>query len=694
MIKYAGLFLLFITHWTFGQEIIKENLGTNINSEYNESKPIISPDGKTLFFARQNYPDNFKGFKDDQDIYYSLLVNGKWSLAVNIGFPLNDKYPNGVNSVSLDGKSLLIINAYEPNGTVTSGVSISRKTGNQWGYPKKVNIDNFYNNNDFVDYYLSNEGRNLLMAIEREDSFGDQDLYVSTKIDDTHWSEPINLGPDVNTTEAEFSPFLAADDKTLFFASMGFDGEGSSDIYYTKRLDDTWKKWSKPVNLGPEVNSDEFEGYYSIPASGNFAYYVSTKNAMNGSKDIFRATLPYQFRPDPVLLVSGKAYNKKTNSPEQATISFMNVQSVKEQSKVPTHDQGAYKAILPRGIIYEYLAIKPGFIGEAQFKDMSNAKEYEEFESDLALVPIEVGQHVDIHNIFFELNTTKLLPDAYLELDRFAKILKDNSGLKVEFVGHSSDLTLATENLDLSQSRAAAVKDYFIAKGIHPDRMSTKGYGNTVPFKNTERISFKPSTNTDDRIEMSILATDWTVPLIKDRDNDGVNDDVDQCPDQAGPVSTGGCPDSDGDGIIDKEDDCPNLAGVPDNNGCPEITEETKEVLRQALQGIEFETSSDVIRVISYPILDKVVDVLQNNPDYLLKISGHTDSQGNDDANLILSNKRAQSTKRYIVEHGIDEARLDAIGYGETKPVADNETAEGRKQNRRVEFKIIFEGQN
>ncbi|HNP17907.1 MAG TPA: OmpA family protein [Fulvivirga sp.] len=694
MIKYTGLFLLFIAHWTFGQEIIKENLGPNINSEYNESKPLIAPDGKTLYFARQNYPDNFKGFKDDQDIYYSLLVNGNWSLAVNIGFPLNDKYPNGVNSVSLDGKSLLIINAYEPNGAVTSGVSISRKTGNQWGYPQKVNIDNFYNNSNFVDYYLSNEGRNLLMAIEREDSFGDQDLYVSTKIDDTHWSEPINLGPDVNTPEAEFSPFLAADDKTLFFASMGFDGEGSSDIYYSKRLDDTWKKWSKPVNLGPEVNSDEFEGYYSIPASGNFAYYVSTKNAIDGSKDIFRATLPYQFRPDPVLLVSGTVYNKKTNNPEQAAISFINVQTSKEQSIVPTHDQGSYKAILPRGIIYEYLAIKPGFIGEAQYKDMSNATAYEEFESDLALVPIEVGQQVAIHNIFFELNTTKLLPDAYLELDRFVNIMKDNAGLKVEFVGHASDLTLATDNLALSESRAIAVKDYFIAKGIHPDRMLTKGYGNTVPLKSTDRISFKPSTNKNDRIEMTILATDWTVPLIKDRDNDGVNDDVDQCPDQAGPASTGGCPDSDGDGIIDKEDDCPNLAGVPENNGCPEITEETKEVLRQALQGIEFETASDVIRVVSYPILDKVVDVLQNNPDYLLKISGHTDSQGNDDANLILSNKRAQSTKRYIVEHGIDEARLDAIGYGETKPVADNETAEGRKQNRRVEFQIIFEGQN
>lgn len=695
MLRYLSLLFIVITFHSLGQEIIKENLGTNINTAYNESKPIISPDGKILYFARQNYPDNFKGFKDDQDIYYSFFTGGSWSTGVNIGFPLNDKHPNGVNSVGLDGNSLLVINAYEPNGAVTSGASISRKSGNQWGYPKKVTIDNFYNNNNFVDYYMANNGQHLLMAVEREDGMGDQDLYVSTKIDETHWSVPINLGVDINTSEAEFSPFLAADDKTLFFASMGFKGEGNSDIYYSKRLDDTWQKWSKPINLGPEVNSDEFEGYYSIPASGNFAYFVSTKTAIENSKDIFKVTLPYRFRPDPVLLISGTVYNKKTKGPEAAEIIFLNLPVRKQEGSAESSaGRGDYKIVLPRGTIYEYLAVKPGFIGVVQYRDMSNVEEYAEFESDLALVPIEEGQQVDIHNVFFESGNATFSEDAFLELERFSKILHDNPKLKVEIAGHASQKSSATENLILSEERADAVIKYFVDKGIHPLRLVSKAYGNSISFINSERIGFKPNVDINERIVMKILSTNWTPPVENDSDNDGILDENDECPNLPGTEATNGCPDTDGDSIIDKFDDCPRLPGVPENNGCPEITEATKEVLREALKGIEFETASDIIRPTSYPILDKVVEVMINNKDYMLRISGHTDDQGNDDTNLILSHKRAQATRKYLVDHGIEDARLDAIGYGETKPVADNATAEGRAQNRRVEFDIVFEGQN
>lgn len=696
MIRYLLLFL-FISSFRISnaQEIIKENLGEKINTIYNESKPIISPDGKYLYFTRQNYPDNFKGDKDPQDIYYSIYSDNAWSRAVNIGFPLNDKYPNGVNSVSTDGTKLLVINAYNPDGSVTNGASISKTTGNTWGYPVKLEIENFYNDNKFVDYYLSNNGNYLLMAIQREDSYGDQDIYVSKKIDEMHWSEPINLGVDINTPEADFSPFLAADDKTLFFASTGFMGEGNSDIYYTKRLDESWKHWSKPVNLGPEVNSDEFEGYYSIPASGNFAYFVSTKGALEGSKDIYKVTLPYKFRPDPVLLISGTVYNNKTKGPEQAEISFLDLPYRKEIDRaVSGAARGQYKMVLPREHIYEYLAVKEGFIGIVQYKDMSDVTEYVEIESDLALVPIEENQKVDIHNIFFQSNSAEFLPDAYLELDRFAGILADNPKLQVEIAGHTSELADATSNLQLSEKRALSVIDYFIQKGVHKDRLVAAAYGNTVPFRNAERISFKPNTNINDRIELKILSTNWELPVDNDSDNDGVIDEEDQCPKLAGSPDTQGCPDTDGDSIIDKYDDCPRLAGVAENNGCPEITAATKAVLKEALSGIEFELASDVIRPVSYLILDKVVDVMQENPDYLLRIAGHTDDQGNDDANLILSHKRAQATKTYLMQHGIAESRLDAIGYGETKPVADNTTNEGRAQNRRVEFDIIFEGQN
>lgn len=687
--RFFILFIIFIPAWLHGQQIIRQNLGPKINTSYSETKPVISPDGRTLFFARQNFPANVKGVKDEQDIYYSLMTDGEWSVAVNIGAPLNDKFPNGVSSVSPDGNRILVLNAYRPDGSVEIGASISTKVQQYWQYPERIYIDGFYNKNEYVDYYISNDEKKLLLAIETDESQGDQDLYVSFKTDEFQWSKPVNLGNVINTTKAEFAPFLAADGKTLFFASMGHNGYGNSDIYYSKRLDDTWQNWTKPVNLGPEVNSKDFEAYYTIPASGDYAYYVSTNHSIEGSKDIYKVTLPYKFRPDPVLLISGTVFDKSTKAPLEADISFINLPTrTEEGSSQSNPDNGDYKMIVHRGMTYEYLAKKSGYIGIVQYKDLKNIEEYEEIDSDLALVPIREGQLVDVHNIFFEQNIDKFSEEAFLELDRFVSILREYPQLQVEIGGHTAQLGTATENLKLSEARANAVRAYFTKHGIQAERLLTKGYGSMEPFKNTYRTNFKPGTDPHDRIVIKILSTSWVKDI--DKDDDGIIDDLDRCPHESGPANTNGCPDKDGDFVIDRNDNCPEVAGVAANNGCPEVAEEVKAVLQEALEGIEFELGKDIIRPISYSILDKVVKVMKDNPDYKLKISGHTDNQGDPDANLILSHKRAQATRRYLEAKGVDTSRLDAIGYGETKPIADNSSTEGRARNRRVEFEIIF----
>lgn len=688
---YFLICLVALSPLSQAQDIYKENLGPNINTKYDETKPIISPDGQILYFARQNYPDNYKGDKDLQDIYYSLNANGSWSMAANIGEPLNDKHPNGVSSVSPDGNSILVINAYHATGLTMGGASISRKENNLWTKPEKINIDKFYNFSDYVDYYMSNDEKSLLMTIEREDSEGDQDVYVSFRVDDYNWTEPITLGPVINTPQAEFAPFLAADNKTLFFASEGHDGYGSSDIYYSKRLDNTWQNWSEPVNLGVEVNTDGFEGYYTIPASSDFAYFVSDNGSIESSKDLFRVTLPYQFRPEPVLMVKGNVYNDESKAPVAASIIFIDVATQEEAGfALSNFDDGSYKIILPRGTSYEYVAERPGYIGVVQYQDVKDINSYQEINSDLGLVPIEKGQTATTHHIFFEDNTTNFTEDAFIELNRFATILINNPTIKVEIGGHTNNLSSATANLKLSETRAEAVKKYMESKGISPLRMLTLGYGSVKNYEGSN-LNLKPGTNINDRIDFTILQTDWFPPSVNDKDQDGIADADDLCPDEAGTEATKGCPDNDSDGIINTEDDCPNVAGVTENNGCPELAEEVKKVLKEALEGIEFESGRDVIKKSSYEILDQVVLVMQNNPEYKLKISGHTDNMGADESNLILSHKRAESAKNYLIEKGIEKERLDAVGYGETKPIASNDTAEGRRQNRRVEFTVIFE---
>ncbi len=175
-----------------------------------------------------------------------------------------------------------------------------------------------------------------------------------------------------------------------------------------------------------------------------------------------------------------------------------------------------------------------------------------------------------------------------------------------------------------------------------------------------------------------------------DTDGDGIIDDEDQCPEEKGLKKLKGCPDSDGDGIADNVDVCPDVAGIEKNKGCPEIKKEEIKVLKQALNGIKFQSGKAVITTNSYPVLDNVVSIMELNQAYKLKIDGHTDAQGDDDKNLTLSENRAKAVKDYLIKKGIAAERLTSEGFGETQPVSDNKTAKGRAENRRVALTIEF----
>lgn len=178
-------------------------------------------------------------------------------------------------------------------------------------------------------------------------------------------------------------------------------------------------------------------------------------------------------------------------------------------------------------------------------------------------------------------------------------------------------------------------------------------------------------------------------PLEKDTDGDGVADAVDPCPDAAGTFN--GCPDTDGDGVADNLDKCPNTAGPASNYGCPEVKKETKERLEFATKNVQFETGEADLKVQSYKILDEIVEILNQYPDYKLDIRGYTDDVGRKEKNLALSTERAKACFDYIVYRGIKPERLRSNGFGEDKPVASNKTERGREQNRRVEFELVLE---
>jgi OOP family OmpA-OmpF porin len=177
---------------------------------------------------------------------------------------------------------------------------------------------------------------------------------------------------------------------------------------------------------------------------------------------------------------------------------------------------------------------------------------------------------------------------------------------------------------------------------------------------------------------------------IKDRDADGIADAYDVCPDAAGAYATNGCPDTDKDGVADIDDICPQTPGLASNRGCPVVAKEVQEVMTKALKGVQFETAKSTLLKTSLPVLDDVVRVMKQNPDYRLDISGHTDNIGDEANNLLLSEARAQTVVTYLVSKGVEAERINAKGYGETQPKTTNETLDGQAVNRRVEFNVVF----
>jgi outer membrane protein OmpA-like peptidoglycan-associated protein len=331
-----------------------ENLGVEVNSDADDMFAFIAPDGKTLYFARKNYHENTGGALRD-DIYVSKWANNKWTKAINIGFPLNNEQHNYVSWISSDGSSLLLANNYEK---IKQDISISKKTPDGWSFPKALKINDFYNDNEFSCYHMNTEGNVILMAIERPDSYGDMDIYVSFLQSNKVWTEPKNLGMTINSAATEGSIFIASDNRTIYFATNGKSGFGGYDMFMSKRLDDTWLNWSEPVNLGNKINSEGHDYYYTIPASGDYAYFSSTKNSY-GKADLFRIPLPVEAQPDPVTLLKGKIIDAETKQPINADVAFGGLVS-EEPKGITTSTNGTYQIIIPEDN-YNVTIKKPGY---------------------------------------------------------------------------------------------------------------------------------------------------------------------------------------------------------------------------------------------------------------------------------------------------------------------------------------------
>lgn len=492
----------------------KENLGAGINTKYEELHPVISPDGKTMYFVRDDYPRNI-GDPNTNDIWVSKFNGNTWGRAFNIERPINNDGNNAVIAVTPDNNRLILKARYTAFGEeLGSGFSYSTKNNDgTWSIPKNIDVDNYYNDGDYSSFALSTDLQVLILDIERSDNtYGQNDLYVSFRNSDGTYSEPKNLGNVVNTADEEGTPFLAADGRTLYFSSYGHAGYGSSDIFVTKRLDNTWTNWTTPLNLGPGINTDDWDAYFTLDASGEYAYLVSSANGY-GEEDIFRIKLQEELQPDPVVIIYGKVLDKKTNLPLSSDIKYDDFLTNEEIGVAISNGQdGTYKIVLPCGKKYGFFAQKSGYFALSDNIDLTNITEYTEIERDLYLVPIQqnndnnntqpANNKIVLNNIFFQRGKAELLPTSYPELDRLVQMMNDNSDLEIEIQGHTNNVGDHDLLVELSEQRAVNVKNYLIQKGISANRISTKGYGPDNPIADN---STQDGRTINQRVEFLII---------------------------------------------------------------------------------------------------------------------------------------------------------------------------------------------
>ena len=489
--------------------IITEALDKNVNSEYSEMNPLLSPDGKILYFSRKNHPENVGGVNDKEDIWYSELgADGKWQLAKNMGPQFNNAGPNFVNTISAvtpDGKSAIMVlgNKYiEGSKKMQAGVSISSNVNGEWSKPVGLNITNDYNYNEKANYFLTNNRRTMLMSVERDDSYGDRDLYVSFMHDDSVWTEPLNLGKVVNTASEESAPFLATDDKTMYFSSRGFSGYGGNDIYVSRRLDDTWTNWSEPENLGPEINSPLEDLFFNIPANSEHAYY--SRGVSETNTDIFRVKLPVIKNPEVWVTVKGKLVDGKTGEPIAAKIIYERLPDGTIAGVTQSDPKtGEYEMKLLAGHEYSIRAEAKDHIAESQKLDLRNIKEDKVIDhKDFTLKPIEENVQITLNNIFFDFDKATLKTESALELSTIVNLMKTRPTMQVELAGHTDSVGAEKYNLDLSKRRATAVQKYLTDNGTDSSRIIVSYFGESKPV---DTNATKEGRSKNRRVEFKIV---------------------------------------------------------------------------------------------------------------------------------------------------------------------------------------------
>lgn len=682
--SYFLLFIaFFITHLIYGQSsYVPKNLGSPVNSVYSEINPVLSPDGKTLYFVRVNHPENTFGYNDSEDIWFSeWLTDGTWSepkriVSLNIG-----RY-NAILSLSADGNTALINGIYTRRGTFWKkrGLSISTRSETGWSTPVKLKIPSLSRRNrgKKSSGMMTPDGQYIVVSFSRDYNSKKTNLFYCKRKNNGNYSRPQAIHKLNVMTRSEDSPFLQADNKTLYY-STNYQRKGNYDIYKAVRISDGWKRWSAPEKLNDTINSEGWEGYFKMNTKGSWAYFSSTEKSIGGA-DIYKVKIKEE---NPFVIVSGRILHEKSKRPLVGKAIKMMVNGSFVDSISYNPDSATYKIKLPLSKLYSLSAQVENYSPVPAKIDVQTAKEFMLVKQDLLERPLP---YVLVRGKLLSSGSNQRIPASanpkiFINgvLADSATLLRDGTyAVKVKY-GTVNKMVLKADKYEslptsLDLSRVDEYKEIPFDLYVNEEQVASivgkildKKTGN--PVHKSKHVSIRvEGLNT---VWATVDSTQGTYEL--------------KLP--VGKTYTISASAMNYYPLYETLDIGQERSNVKIFKDLTIVPIEVGQSIR--INNIFFETGKAALKSSSFPELDRVAKFLIENPDIKIEIGGHTDNVGKEASNMKLSQARADAVALYLISKGAAATNVVSKGYGLTKPVATNATAIGKAQNRRVEFTIM-----
>ncbi len=457
-------------------DISVNNAGDSINSEAAEYFPSVTvQDSLFLFMRRANL--------SREDFYYSTLSKKGFSKARPLADNLNDADKKGSMSLTQDLNTLYFAADYGPKGYGRYDIYKVNRTAKGWSDPKNLgkNI-----NSDFWDSApsVAPDGQALYFCSNRPGGYGGIDIYVAYRNEKGFWDEAVNMGPNINTAGDEQTPFIHADNRSLYFSSTGWPGFGAADLFVSrKKLDATW---STPANLGYPINTYENEGSIAVASNGKDAYIASDRTDSKGGLDIYKVVLAAATRANKTFYLKGFIADAVSKKPLAGEVVLVNPLDDSSNMQIKVDSNGYFVLGLP---YFDSLGIRvnsPNHIYASTFISADSLEYLSGTNFQFYLAPIISSFAQNFKNVFFDLNSAKLKKKSRVELDALVTYLAATPNANILLEGHTDSKGDSVQNKIISEKRAQAIANYLISKKIAAKRVSHVGLGAKFPIADND----------------------------------------------------------------------------------------------------------------------------------------------------------------------------------------------------------------